>query len=878
MLEPSFNIFNELSAWDKTLPAWQRCLLSMLVNATNLSDDNIDHLFNEFLIDQGLSTHSGSRANYTLALPQFQDNALQSLPYLKVMKDVSGVNALVDGENLTFGPHLNVIYGPNGSGKSGYARVLKAACFTRSHETKILGDVRIEKSKQFTPTARFVFSDDTDTVYVYQKTCSRLHDYYAVFDSSCIRVHLDERNTFQVMPYLFDIFPRMVEAIGRLQKKLKDQIASKSIAHDKFAITNSDSAVAKKLASLTAKTDLIELSDLAVFGDVEATRLEEVNKKINELQSTDPKQIIKYNQQKIADLENLLTSIASTIAGLRSDLVLKISEEIEKNKQLMEKSAALSAAQFGNEPVQPVGTLAWRELITSAITYHHEVYPDDSFPPTIANNPRCILCHQELNSEASDRLTRFYNAVKNDVEAQLSDGKLRLDSLSKDLGKLNMGFFSSESAARRMLKELDATLEANIAVLVENSEIIKQELIKSIIKLIQPTVIVPVDSVSKQIQELSKRIKKENEELALKDPKDIIKSLLIEQKLLEDRKYLSGKYTEIATAVSELKWIDKASAALRVFSGTQREITTKQKSLVKTLMAQGFLECFKENCESLKLELPVQFRFAGDAGTTDRQIEITNACVDGFDTSDVLSEGEQTATALADFLTEIKLNGNCSGVIFDDPVTSMDHIRKESIAQRLVTEAITRQVIIFTHDILFTNYLANAAEAKGVDFTGITIWIDESKEPGRVDVLAFPHEKYEGFAFDRAKKHLEEAKKLSGDAQRDKLEKACGSIRTAYEDFIQKKLFNNVVKRWRENIMFTLDKVYFDEKIALRVHERMEALSRFIDAHSHSLDHQQIPLTTNLVVNELTEFEQIKSEYNKARNIWEKSRPTAKFN
>lgn len=54
----------------------------------------------------------------------------------------------------------------------------------------------------------------------------------------------------------------------------------------------------------------------------------------------------------------------------------------------------------------------------------------------------------------------------------------------------------------------------------------------------------------------------------------------------------------------------------------------------------------------------------------------------------------------------------------------MDHVRKESIAQRLVDEASRRQVIIFTHDILFTNYLATAAEEKGMAFVGLTVWRD----------------------------------------------------------------------------------------------------------------------------------------------------------
>jgi hypothetical protein len=124
-------------------------------------------------------------------------------------------------------------------------------------------------------------------------------------------------------------------------------------------------------------------------------------------------------------------------------------------------------------------------------------------------------------------------------------------------------------------------------------------------------------------------------------------------------------------------------------------------------------------------------------------------------------------------------------------------------------------------------------------------------------------------------KVIDLARTLVGEPQRDALEKACGSLRTAYEDFIQKKLFNNVVRRWRENIAFTLDKVFFHEGIAARVHDRMVALSRYIDAHSHSPDFHEVPLTLEVLTSELAQFDNIKSDYSKAHKEWLKSKPTA---
>ena len=67
----------------------------------------------------------------------------------------------------------------------------------------------------------------------------------------------------------------------------------------------------------------------------------------------------------------------------------------------------------------------------------------------------------------------------------------------------------------------------------------------------------------------------------------------------------------------------------------------------------------------------------------------------------VLSEGEYRCVALAIFLAELNCLGNNSTIIFDDPVSSLDHNHREAIAKRLVEESKNRQLVIFTHDISF---------------------------------------------------------------------------------------------------------------------------------------------------------------------------------
>jgi DNA repair exonuclease SbcCD ATPase subunit len=875
MTQPTFNIFDALTAWGETLPTWQHFLLSKLVEEVELSDAVLDDVFSEYLMDQNLAAPEAVRVVWDMVLPQFQPGAPAAVSVLTKMTDVTGVNALAIDETLSFGPKLTVVYGPNGAGKSGYARVLKSACFTRSKDVGILGDVRLARSKQPKPTAKFSFKDGSAVDFVHEEPCQRMRDGFAVFDSTCVHVHLDGRNAFQVMPYLFDVFPRMVAVFTDLQTKLRDEITRRTPVADKYAIQNSTSEVATILSALTTQTDVKRLKELAVYGEAEAARLSAIEQQLVELLTTDPNELVKKNKQRIADLKAVHTSIVALPQAIQPVLVQSIADTASQIAALVGQGAALSAARFGGEPVQPVGTRAWLDLLTAAIAYGEEAYPGAAFPPH-KDGARCVLCQQTLDAASVDRLSKFYQTATSEVEAQLAAARRTMKSHSVTLDKIGLSFFGEESAARRTAEELDTALAADIVWHIEGFRTVVELLSDAVAMETSPELsLLSNDAVSDRVSELIDRLDQDNEKLRESDPQVLIDALLLEQQLLKDRQLLVGKYVEVAKAVEDLKWMAKANACLRSLPNIQRDVTSKQKALAKELVAQGFIARFTENCTALQLTLPVQFKFAGEAGTTDRKIEIANAGMTGVDPSQVLSEGEQTAAALADFLTEVELNGACTGVIFDDPVTSIDHVRKESIAQRLVTEADRRQVVVFTHDIMFTNYLATAAEEKGVAFTGRTVWRDGANSPGAIDRLAFPHEHYEGAAHDRAKGHYELARTLAGEPQRDALEKACGSLRTAYEDFIQKRLFNNVVRRWREKITFTLNQVYFDDAIAVRIHDRMAVLSRYIDAHSHSQDFHEVPITTDLIKSELAHFDAIKSDYTKARRAWEKAKPNA---
>lgn len=54
--------------------------------------------------------------------------------------------------------------------------------------------------------------------------------------------------------------------------------------------------------------------------------------------------------------------------------------------------------------------------------------------------------------------------------------------------------------------------------------------------------------------------------------------------------------------------------------------------------------------------------------------------------------------------------------MFDDPVSSLDHMKRESVARRIAALAEERQVVVFTHDVAFTMMLRKAAGESKVRF------------------------------------------------------------------------------------------------------------------------------------------------------------------
>ncbi len=223
----------------------------------------------------------------------------------------------------------------------------------------------------------------------------------------------------------------------------------------------------------------------------------------------------------------------------------------------------------------------------------------------------------------------------------------------------------------------------------------------------------------------------------------------------------------------------------------------------------------------------------------------------------VLSEGEKRAVALADFLTEVALDTTSTGIVLDDPVTSLDLEWRRLIASILVTQAKRRQVMVFTHDLSFLYFLKKYSEEDNVEIAAH--WIkrgDHDNKPGYVFLDNSPALERDYRRPTRAREIYVKAKDAPAAEQEALLRVGFGALRTTYEAFIIFELLNEVVLRFDERISFgRLSSIVWDQSLVEEVVTKCEALSRYIEGHLHSDAFGDQKPAPSLLLSEIDAFE-----------------------
>jgi hypothetical protein len=184
--------------------------------------------------------------------------------------------------------------------------------------------------------------------------------------------------------------------------------------------------------------------------------------------------------------------------------------------------------------------------------------------------------------------------------------------------------------------------------------------------------------------------------------------LLAEKAELADRQWLGGIKADVLAEIERIKQIGRLEVAQR--DTVTNRITSKSTEIAQALVTDTLRAQFAREVASFEIAgLAVELRQQNSVQGIPRfKVALTRKPTAAV--GQVLSEGEHRCVALAAFMAELATTVNKSGIVFDDPVSSLDHMHREAVAQRLVAEAAHRQVIVFTHDLAFLFDLSRAAD------------------------------------------------------------------------------------------------------------------------------------------------------------------------
>jgi ABC-type transport system involved in cytochrome c biogenesis ATPase subunit len=700
-------IWDEIDIWANELQSWQRFIIATAIRDTTLSPEQVDEAYLLFLQESALSDTSTTPTPMPVEMPGRPRNITEGVVLLTGIKNLEHVNALPQTAGLVFGEGLTVIYGANGAGKSGFSRILASSCFSRFRpiiRPNIYATLVVDS-----PNAEIGIKDSTgNETAISLVNCTKHDDLkrFSVFDSEVARIHLSERNAFSFKPAGFDVFNEMARVYNLLSDKLASDIDRKDQPHSFSAsFIAPESEISRQIALTGTETDLAALKEMAIYGETEIRRLEELSQQLDAIKRQGVTETLKQFAQMKSDLNDFSMRLHSALSHFSMEQQQKCLTILHEAQLKSAAAAQLGSDQFQQSCFNAIGTPVWESFLQAARTLslvEHEGYPSDG--------DNCLLCHRPLDDSSRELIQRFWSFLSSTARQDAEQANLRLAQEIGSLKHLSLNLLPEESRIRSHLSQLDAKfLEQVEALITKLAE--RQTALLTVLEAGGMYLPEELQSLQEQFTALVGHIEADEARLREMNVDEAVLALEVERVHLRHREVLSQQIEAIEHHVLNLRWIRQAEKAKLALN--TRPLTTKQKNLFESVIGVQYRLTLKEECEKLHCYFPLEPETRGNNAETVRNLTLTG----GHKPHDILSEGEQRAVALADFLAEVNLNPVSAGIILDDPVNSQDYERKRHIATRLVEESTRRQVIIFTHDLPFLSLLCEMAE--GVTATSI---------------------------------------------------------------------------------------------------------------------------------------------------------------
>ena len=693
------DVLSEILAWSVRQPGWQRDALRRLFATGTLGASDLDDLLELCKAKHGLSSPRGVQplAEKHLAI---KENGAAPVSLVSVTHH-GGVNALASEQTVTFGPNLTIVYGENATGKSGYTRILKRACRARSAED-ILGNVLAEDAPlKAQVTIRFRAGQEEEAVaWTPDAPPPDRLAAVNVFDSQCAPIYLRDKTDVAFRPFGLDVFDKLASACGELRKRLDGELAALRSAPSPVPKVPEGTQVAALLSGLTSLTKADDVKALATLSSSDTQRLAELRERRRDLQASDPTKRARELELKASRVELVAGHVAALGTLLDDAALAAIAAARQRVDTARAALAHLRAAVLTPGLLPGTGEEAWRRMWDAAHDFSGVGYPAGTFPVT-AEGARCLLCQQPIGPEAADRFAHFAELVSSTAQADVRQAEA---AYHEALGKVTSATVS-RSDVTLALDEIgadDAALAQRVRDFAGKAAPVRDGIIAAA-KAAKSFATNGVETTPEgELRTLATTLRQRAKTLRGQ-------SLVLEPEAAAELKELEARamlQDHLDSVIGEIEKRQRIAAYGQCVEDTNTgAVTRKSTELTKRLVTDRLRDQFREELKSLDFtHLAVEVKPVGGArGALFHQLVFSNA--PNVVVSKVLSEGEGRALSLASFLAELSTAAAPSAIVFDDPVSSLDHVWRERIARRLVREAKSRQGIVFTHDLFFLRTL-----------------------------------------------------------------------------------------------------------------------------------------------------------------------------
>lgn len=704
-------IEQDIRAWALTRPAWQQdVLVAVSRGETYDAPEPIAELADRLLLPNS-SASSTAAQNLTLGAAELKQVGLKNVC------NVKGVNALAADQTLAFARDgLTIIYGNNGSGKSGYARVIKAMVSAR-HSSLVLPDAYRDGAPD--PSAELEYRVDDQALSDKFPADPPVPDLQRVrfYDEHCGDEYLSRESSVTYRPSSLMLLDGLIAVCGKVRDELQRRIAESN--HKRLSLVLPQGTGASTfLARLSVGTTDQQIDDACAFTSVDADNLGKAIQEVARLETSDAtkeRARLQADAGQVRTLQARLTELESAVSTDHLSAIGKL-----KNDAATKRAAATVAAEtsFDDEPLAGVGSETWRVLWRAARDYSVSVSDHQHEFPGVDDGARCVLCQQPLGDDAKDRFTRFNTYMTDTTQ---SDAVAAERMYSQALAELRSLDFATQTttAALSALQDHDEPLAVEVQERLSTLEERRDKALEHLTADAPTAPPLAATTLGTQLDGLGTSLKTKADatdvagfQAALTTAKAKRDALTASQRLSQARLELKA---EVARR-KELAELNNAHAATDT-----KGITRKSTELTTTYATEQIRDNFTRETDRMRLNKVTLRDLGGQKGQVRQIPALVGVRHKDATARTVLSEGEQTVLGLAGFCTEAEFDSSKSAVVFDDPVTSLDHVRRDKVAERLAQLAKSRQVIVFTHDVAFVSDLLRSASLAEVSIAARTI-------------------------------------------------------------------------------------------------------------------------------------------------------------